>query len=537
MTALSVQPPFPIITGFDGQPLEDGYIWIGVANLSPIPNPIAVYWDAGLTIPAPLPIRTRGGYPVNSGTPARLYVGDNYSIQVQDKNGSVVYTALNSNESLTSLITLVIDDIVALRAVTWPYGRPSLVTLISNHTTGDGGGVFRWDSVSTATDDNGIVIKETAVATGRWIRQYTGPVLFPWYGSNQAAFVAALAASSTYGITFDGQGFSVPISSSLTMPANSFELSGAGINRSNITRSGAGGIPFAFGPQHSGSKLDGLSVTADLGSSGGSALSIVATAGSAPSKFAFDNLYLTTLQTDGWANTIVLDGSLRTASPDGIREAMFTNVTVFGSANWSFDGSGLRSVYGFGLNLFPAGGTITTPSATESGGLRLTGPVGMPSDGCFIKGSDVGRISLDRVIDCTVWFDSIAYDAAITANAQNALIIGKVYGTPSCASDTSGIVQPIDFARNWTDSSGWIGLPGGGMIQWVDVAVGTGFTSFSWAKTFAARPAVFGGNGRSGSYTAIVFNPTLATAVTTTGGEVATQVACDARIWAIGRTW
>ena len=26
MTALSVQPPFPIITGFDEQPLEDGYM-------------------------------------------------------------------------------------------------------------------------------------------------------------------------------------------------------------------------------------------------------------------------------------------------------------------------------------------------------------------------------------------------------------------------------------------------------------------------------------------------------------------------------
>jgi hypothetical protein len=93
MTALSIQPPFPIITDIDGQPLEDGYIWIGVANLSPIGNPIAVYWDAALTQPAALPVRTRGGYPVNAGTPARLYVGSDYSIQVQNKNGSVIYSA------------------------------------------------------------------------------------------------------------------------------------------------------------------------------------------------------------------------------------------------------------------------------------------------------------------------------------------------------------------------------------------------------------------------------------------------------------
>ena len=93
MTALSIQPPYPLITDIDGQPLEDGYIWIGVANLPPIGNPVSVYWDAALTQPAALPVRTRGGYPVNNGTPARLYVGSDYSIQVQNKNGSVIYSA------------------------------------------------------------------------------------------------------------------------------------------------------------------------------------------------------------------------------------------------------------------------------------------------------------------------------------------------------------------------------------------------------------------------------------------------------------
>jgi hypothetical protein len=69
-----------------------------VANLPPIGNPIAVYWDAALTQPAALPVRTRGGYPVNAGTPARLYVGSDYSIQVQNRNGSVVYSAPQATE-------------------------------------------------------------------------------------------------------------------------------------------------------------------------------------------------------------------------------------------------------------------------------------------------------------------------------------------------------------------------------------------------------------------------------------------------------
>ena len=96
MTALSVNPPFPVFTDIDGQPLENGYLWMGLPNLNPITNPIQVYWDAGRTIPAAQPIRTLGGYPVNSGTPARIFVSQDYSIQVQNRNGSVVYSAPTS---------------------------------------------------------------------------------------------------------------------------------------------------------------------------------------------------------------------------------------------------------------------------------------------------------------------------------------------------------------------------------------------------------------------------------------------------------
>jgi len=97
MSALSIQPVYPIFTDIDGQPLEDGFVWIGQANLDPQGNPIQVYWDAALTIPAAQPIRTLGGYPANSGTPARLYVNSDYSIRVMNKNGSVLYSSLNDN--------------------------------------------------------------------------------------------------------------------------------------------------------------------------------------------------------------------------------------------------------------------------------------------------------------------------------------------------------------------------------------------------------------------------------------------------------
>jgi hypothetical protein len=98
MSALSIQPTYPIFTDIDGQPLENGYIFIGTANLNPQTNPINVYWDAALTIQATQPIRTLAGYPSNSGTPARLYVNSDYSIRVQNRNGSLVYSAPEATE-------------------------------------------------------------------------------------------------------------------------------------------------------------------------------------------------------------------------------------------------------------------------------------------------------------------------------------------------------------------------------------------------------------------------------------------------------
>jgi hypothetical protein len=110
MTTLSIQPTFPIFTDIDGQPLENGYVWIGVANLPAITNPITVYWDAALTIPAAQPIRTAGGYPMRSGTPARLYVNSDYSILVQNRTGSTLYSAPSATERYSDIVVSGVDS-------------------------------------------------------------------------------------------------------------------------------------------------------------------------------------------------------------------------------------------------------------------------------------------------------------------------------------------------------------------------------------------------------------------------------------------
>lgn len=92
MSALSVQVPFPVFQDRDGQPLDNGYIFIGVANLNPQTNPVIAYYDDALTIVAVQPLRTLNGFISRSGTPAQIYVdGVNFSILVQDSKGSMVY--------------------------------------------------------------------------------------------------------------------------------------------------------------------------------------------------------------------------------------------------------------------------------------------------------------------------------------------------------------------------------------------------------------------------------------------------------------
>lgn len=93
MSALSVEVPYPVFYDRDGQPLDNGNIYIGVANLDTIANPLAVYYDEALTIAATQPLRTSNGYIYRNGTPAQIFVdGGNFSILVNDANDTLVYS-------------------------------------------------------------------------------------------------------------------------------------------------------------------------------------------------------------------------------------------------------------------------------------------------------------------------------------------------------------------------------------------------------------------------------------------------------------
>jgi len=100
---LQIQSPFQQFFGAGGDPLDNGRIYIGTTNQNPEVNPIVVYWDETLTIPAVQPIQTMNGYIVRAGTPARLFTSANdYSMTVKNKRGAVVFSVLSAT-SLSGL--------------------------------------------------------------------------------------------------------------------------------------------------------------------------------------------------------------------------------------------------------------------------------------------------------------------------------------------------------------------------------------------------------------------------------------------------
>jgi hypothetical protein len=110
MSALSINVPYPVFSGRDGLPLDNGYVWIGAANLYPITNPVAVYFDEALTIQATQPLRTINGFISNAGTPAQVYVDAvNFSILVQDSKGTMVYSFPDGTGVISNAAGIVYD--------------------------------------------------------------------------------------------------------------------------------------------------------------------------------------------------------------------------------------------------------------------------------------------------------------------------------------------------------------------------------------------------------------------------------------------
>jgi hypothetical protein len=100
MSFAPVTAPYATFVDINGQPLEDGYVWIGVLGLEPQANPLAAYWDSALTQAVTQPVRTRGGYPLNGSAIGKLHTAARCSVKVQNKNGSTVVLDLTGQGGL-----------------------------------------------------------------------------------------------------------------------------------------------------------------------------------------------------------------------------------------------------------------------------------------------------------------------------------------------------------------------------------------------------------------------------------------------------
>jgi hypothetical protein len=99
-----VSTPFPIYNDTDGTPLDAGFIFIGEKGKNPTVSPIAIFYDAALTMPAENPLRTRNGYVVRNGAPREVFTADPIvSILVQNKQKIDIWNAafINLNPGIT----------------------------------------------------------------------------------------------------------------------------------------------------------------------------------------------------------------------------------------------------------------------------------------------------------------------------------------------------------------------------------------------------------------------------------------------------
>lgn len=193
MSTTNVTPPFDLFTDDDGQPLDAGFIYIGTANADPVSNPVAIYWDAALTIPASQPVRTINGFPSRSGSPGRLFVASNFSITVKDKKGVQQLTNPSGGRA----------------------GLGSIVLVATESLTAETGATIALNDGSTLRigDDTGTGVVVTVAPNARFVgdlipevtgTQVLGSATRKWDAHLDLATVTTVSATTINGTTVAG---------------------------------------------------------------------------------------------------------------------------------------------------------------------------------------------------------------------------------------------------------------------------------------------------------------------------------------------
>lgn len=242
MSSISIKPSYPIFTDIDGQPLEYGYVWIGAANLDPQTNPIQVYLDAALTIPAAQPIRTLDGYLSMNGSPANIYVAQEYSIRVMNKNGTTVYSSLNG---LT-------DRLSSAQISYLPAGTGAVATTVQNKLR-ESVSVKDFGAVGDGvTDDTAAIQAAVTANAGRTVFVPAGtyivsvlsiPHSMGIEGEGPASILKQKSATNNHFIQPTSDGTQISFSDLTLDQNNAQQTTGSGLFLFNTTRAGTAGSP------------------------------------------------------------------------------------------------------------------------------------------------------------------------------------------------------------------------------------------------------------------------------------------------------
>ena len=187
-------------------------------------------------------------------------------------------TKLASQQSIKAYVdtyagVISVDTIAALKALT--VGRNDVVN-VEGHTTAEdgGGGLFRYNSGSSATDDNGITIAPTA-GSGRWIRQYEGAVNVRYFGAtgdgstDDYTAIAAAVTAAKGSLYFPEGTYQLGTTLSLSQSENGLTLVGAGAKNTYLRATHSAGAVVELKGFFQG--VEKLTVTSSSGREAGSA--------------------------------------------------------------------------------------------------------------------------------------------------------------------------------------------------------------------------------------------------------------------------
>ena len=217
--------PYPMLQFFDdnGDPLSGGLLYSYEAGATPAEASEKVtYKDAAGT-------QNTNPIVLDAAGRAQVWLGEGvYKLVLANAGDSPVPTnpiwTVDYIQEATEYNSVL--STTALRALA--PGQSAIVYLRGNITNGDGGqGWFYWNSISSATDDDGITFKPSVnPAQGRWVRFVEGFVDPKWYGAtgdgstdDKDAFVAANTSAGARSIYIRVQAGTYRWGSTLTITA------------------------------------------------------------------------------------------------------------------------------------------------------------------------------------------------------------------------------------------------------------------------------------------------------------------------------